>query len=282
MAFYRSYDPSIAKWTGVDPEAEMYYSWNSYNMALGNPITNRDPSGATVTPTQSAFDQLNIGLSATLGENHGFSLNGEGQLNYEAPEGVEYNETQKDIIKRMKTLITAEADIRVDVISKDKEIKLSDGNTFTLREAGINGVTIAEINPETQQLATDQIVQVYLADKPLMGKDYMAHEYTNGTNALHELGGHTYLRLSRTELNIASGQTKHNKLVENFETRIRQIYKIGVWKNKSVMKRYNADIRKRNRTRKMNGLPMLPEAKIGDDKTLIGSKADKHVSVKTK
>ena len=39
----RMYDPSIGRWNGVDPLAELDLGWSSYNFTLGNPINLIDP-----------------------------------------------------------------------------------------------------------------------------------------------------------------------------------------------------------------------------------------------
>ena len=41
----RFYDPSIARWTSVDPLAEMYSSWSPYTYVGNDPISFIDPNG---------------------------------------------------------------------------------------------------------------------------------------------------------------------------------------------------------------------------------------------
>ncbi len=44
----RFYDAVLGRFAGVDPRAEKYSRWSSYNYVLGNPIKNVDPNGDTV------------------------------------------------------------------------------------------------------------------------------------------------------------------------------------------------------------------------------------------
>ena len=44
----RWYDPAVARWTAVDPLADIYSSWSPYNYVMGNPIANIDPDGRSV------------------------------------------------------------------------------------------------------------------------------------------------------------------------------------------------------------------------------------------
>ena len=41
----RYYDPVIGRWMGVDPAAELYYSWSTYQYVRNNPILRIDPNG---------------------------------------------------------------------------------------------------------------------------------------------------------------------------------------------------------------------------------------------
>ncbi|HEX8429570.1 RHS repeat-associated core domain-containing protein [Hymenobacter sp.] len=44
--FYRTYDPALGRFTGVDPLADVTPDWTPYQFAMGNPISANDPTGA--------------------------------------------------------------------------------------------------------------------------------------------------------------------------------------------------------------------------------------------
>ncbi len=58
----RYYDPAIGRWNAVDPLAEAYHQFSSYNYVLGNPVSYIDPDGTRV----SLFTKMDA-----LGANHG-------------------------------------------------------------------------------------------------------------------------------------------------------------------------------------------------------------------
>jgi RHS repeat-associated protein len=45
---WKQYDPLIARWTSVDPKADIYQHWSPYNYGADNPITNTDPTGTSI------------------------------------------------------------------------------------------------------------------------------------------------------------------------------------------------------------------------------------------
>ena len=55
---FRSLDARIGRWRSVDPADNLYYSWSPYNLSLNNPITNSDPTGATVTPMDDMSERV--------------------------------------------------------------------------------------------------------------------------------------------------------------------------------------------------------------------------------
>lgn len=68
----RSYEPSLARWNVQDSRAEKYSSWSPYNYVLGNPLSNVDPKGDTVTiqVTNTVAGKTDINLY-TAGETTG-------------------------------------------------------------------------------------------------------------------------------------------------------------------------------------------------------------------
>jgi RHS repeat-associated protein len=57
---FRYYDPSIGRFTGVDPMAEKYAAWGAYSYVLDNPILNIDPRGDTFRTTQEGFEIMKV------------------------------------------------------------------------------------------------------------------------------------------------------------------------------------------------------------------------------
>ena len=55
----RRYDPAIARWTTLDPLADLYESWSPYSYTLNNPIRYVDPDGMMVSDALSGDDVTN-------------------------------------------------------------------------------------------------------------------------------------------------------------------------------------------------------------------------------
>ncbi len=239
-------------------------------------VNDRENNNNKVRMSASAYKHLEMGLNATLGSNHGFSLNG-AILTYNAPENNQYNDTQQAIIDRLVYLIGNEQGVNINVaeVSRDQELPLSNGNTFTLNEARLNGVTLTDTDPETHVVSGT--IKIFLADNILLDGETQQPDYMKGVNALHELAGHAYLRLSNTGL-TAQGNAPHNRTTESFVTRLMQIYKIGVIRDKAHANHYNKNFLKPlNKKRAKQNLPPIPLAEPGDPQTLVGKKASRHL-----
>ncbi len=238
-------------------------------------VQNKEDTNLHVRMSPDAFNHLEIGLKATLGDNHGFSMNG-AILAYSPPENTAYSAIQQQIVDRLTYLMsnTNELNINVAVISRDQELRLSDGNTMTLNQSGLNGATLTTRNSETQEVSG--VVKVFLADQILLDNETEQQDYMKGLNALHELVGHTYLRIADPALS-RQGTPTHNRTIEGFVTEIRKIYKIGPIRDEAHAKIYNEDfVKPKNKKRAKRNLPLLPELRPGDERTLNGTIEPRH------
>lgn len=237
---YWEYDPRAVHRWNIDPK--WHPSFSPYSIMQGNPILYSDPMGDTIKTTQEGFNIINEGLTATLGENHGFSFQ-DGVMTYSKPENAEYNDTQQEIVDKYVALIGDERTVNVNVVDFDEKFDATGrGNFVSLKELGLSGGTR---RPDGQQvwLARDPKVRTSegYADAPFS---------TRGIASLHEIGGHSYLRLYLPKLE----QSTHNKLTEDFETRFRQIYRINDQVNFRQFKRAS----KRGRSPWFKGGEALP------------------------
>jgi RHS repeat-associated protein len=71
---YRKLDSRIGRWMSVDPAANLYYSWSPYSLSLDNPLSNTDPSGATVGHPSRWDNMKSVSDGSTIDVNKGSVL----------------------------------------------------------------------------------------------------------------------------------------------------------------------------------------------------------------
>jgi RHS repeat-associated protein len=89
--FFRTYDPVLARFNGVDPLADVTSDWSPYQFAMGNPITVNDPTGALsqgdIDFLYSILDAVNNSASSITGLTLSFSSTGGGDIFTLQPRG---------------------------------------------------------------------------------------------------------------------------------------------------------------------------------------------------
>ncbi|MDH0675640.1 RHS repeat-associated core domain-containing protein [Empedobacter sp. GD03861] len=114
----RFYMPDIGRWGQIDPLAIAYNQHSPYNYSLNNPVYFKDPDGKRVIANDKETQNTILGyITDQLGENHGFSFNKKGELNYKnkdlkkASKG--FNDEQKSIASGLKEVIDGDNVIEV-------------------------------------------------------------------------------------------------------------------------------------------------------------------------
>ncbi len=264
-AQFWQYDSRLGRRWNVDPVFKEYES--PYACFAGNPVWFVDVKGDTIKTSQEGFDIINEGLTAVLGENHGFNYDAlKGIVTYSPPEDGTYTADQQDVINRYVTLINSHKKTNIYIVDHNEKIGLINksledmdynASTVTLKHFSGFSVFIARDPQEAGVVCNPKFNPLRPDDEPAEIPGYVPTAvFYRGVASLHEIGGHAYLRLTQPMLI----NSDHNKLVEDFETNFRQFFQIGTYDKKREIKRANR-----------NGL----KVKLGNPKYL-GGKADKH------
>jgi hypothetical protein len=201
----------------------------SWYVGLGNnPILNTDVLGDIIKSTQEGYDIDNEGRTATLGDKQPIGYDSEsGKWTFNDNFDLSiFNDKQLELINAYKTVIKSDIVTTVDVVDFEEEY-LADNMLKSLQGRGGYGQCIRHKDDQGNYIAFN----VKVARNPQIicsnGGSYVwykpAEKYERGITSIHEIGGHARLFLTSPELTV----NNHNKLVEDFETSVRSIFKTG-------------------------------------------------------
>ena len=166
----RHYDPSIGRFTTIDPLAEKFYSWSPYAYCYNNPMKFVDPDGRFPLPpligkiarkTYNLVKDVYHATSANV--NIGFQIGGNVKL-ATGTLGVELNYRSVDIIgvkdgtffhpgkdfDKSEVRTSAEIGVAVFSIGTHKtETQNYEENTTTLKESGNIGILVFDGSTST-------------------------------------------------------------------------------------------------------------------------------------
>jgi RHS repeat-associated protein len=217
---FRELDPRIARWWSIDPKAQKYPGSSPYTSMQDNPIRLNDPLGDTVNTSQKGADVYQEGAKATLGKDNPFGYDKEkGILTFNQDyDKDKYSEEQQQFIENLAKPITAEKETDLEIVSMEDKIVTTIEGKKSLKDLGLYGATI------------NKGEKVYIAENPQFYDDDPVNpgwknlpKTMRGVGALHELGSHVRLYINKPKLS----KSKHNDIVEQYETNFRQFYRVG-------------------------------------------------------
>jgi len=225
-ALFWEYDTRLGRRWNLDPKPNP--SISDYACFAGNPILNPDIKGDSIRTNAEGAENTNMALDAILdGKTNPIGFDSDkGVLTYDKNVDIsEYSDFQKDALGRYEELITNKTDVNLKVIDINDKIEDADGKS--LKELGASGITI----PYKDKDGVVGKINVYIGKNPTKSDGSAEKKEYSGITNIHEMGGHSFLYLTKPKLK----KNDHNKLVEALHEQTFLKYKIKgvIWYKRS-------------------------------------------------